>query len=207
MNNFKEKVMENKTASIVTAAIIIILIILGILLGNGAIDFSGDNKANVSESGNMSDSNSELEMMKEGDDSGSYDISGSVFFNTVKFPVFADPDLFDYKGGKNSCGDEIAWVTTNVAPTRAVLNATLKTMFDYKDDLGFTPGNSVANQADLNFDRAVIENRVAGIYLTGDFNIVDDCDISRIITQVEEATLQFGTVTAVQIFLNDELLR
>jgi hypothetical protein len=210
MNNFKEKLMGNKTASIVIAAIIIILIVLGVLVGTGTVDFSGENSASVSDSLNNSEGDENFIASESSENaSGAYSDINAVArnFATVSFPVFADPDLFDYKGGQNSCGDEIAWVTAEVAPTPAILNATLDTMFNYDRDLGFTPGNTVAMQADLEFDRAVITNRVAEVYLEGEFDIEDDCDISRILTQIESATLQFGTVSAVQIFLNDELVR
>lgn len=221
MENIKNKLMENKTASIITAAIIILLIILGVLLGTGKIDFT-NNKASVvdteiqyDENGNMINVESSLVDQNSGSagvqtsNGYAYSASGSAFFDTVFVPVLSNPDLFDYSGSKTACGDELAWVSVEIGPTRMPLNATLQAMFNRPNDHGFTPGNFVSDQTQLSFEKATIENRVAKVYLNGEFVFDENqtCDAARPFVQIEAAALQFNTVDAVQIFLNGELLR
>ena len=115
--------------------------------------------------------------------------------------------MFDYEGEITSCGEEIAWVTTKVAPTRAVLNATIREMFTTDRDLGFEPGNVIAHQGEVTFEDARINNGIAKIYLKGQFSFNNECDALKPLIQLEESALQFDTVNTVQIFSDGELVR
>jgi hypothetical protein len=78
-------------------------------------------------------------------------------------------------------------------------------MFETKDNFGYMPGNYVASNTNLTFDKAVIENGVAKVYLNGDVGpLGGSCDNPRLQIQVEEAALQFNTVNSVEIYVNGE---
>lgn len=208
MENIKDKITGNKTASVIVAAIVILIIILGVLLGTGKINLSADNQASVA------GSESEIQYDENGspivNDSSSVELAeatGPAMFSSVRIPVFASPDLFDYSGKITSCGEELAWTTVEVAPTAMPLNATLQSMFNRPNDLGFTPGNFMASQTNLNFEEAVIESGVAKIKLNGSVITENDCDSNRLSIQIREAALQFDTVNSVEISLNGQMLR
>lgn len=123
----------------------------------------------------------------------------------VKIPVLAG-ELFDMTSGKKRGCDNVVFIEKEVARTPAVLNATLVEMFNYSDDPGFLPGNFVKSQAGLSFDRAEIEDGVAKVYLEGETGpLAGVCDNPRLNIQIEEAALQFSTVSSVEIYLNGEL--
>ncbi|MEY2640799.1 MAG: hypothetical protein RL150_192 [Candidatus Parcubacteria bacterium] len=127
---------------------------------------------------------------------------------SVSIAVLADPDLFDFANEKVRACDAVVLVPKQIAPTPRVLHAALEQLFADTFDYGFTPGNFVATQDRLAFERATIENGLATIYLTGSVGpIAGACDVPRIETQITETALQFKTVNRVQILLNGEPLR
>lgn len=122
----------------------------------------------------------------------------------INIPVLAG-DIFDTPGVKKRGCDTVVFVEREVDQNPAILNATISEMFSFDQDLGFLPGNFVASQGSLNFERATIENGLASIYLTGEIGpIAGTCDNPRLQIQLEEAALQFATVNSVQIYLNGE---
>lgn len=126
----------------------------------------------------------------------------------VSIAVLADPDLFDFSNEKVRACDAVVMVPQQIAPTPRVLHAALERLFADTFDYGFTPGNFVATQEKLAFDRATIEHGLATIYLTGSVGpIAGACDVPRIETQITETALQFATVNRVQILLNGEPLQ
>ncbi|MCB9806272.1 hypothetical protein H6775_03925 [Candidatus Nomurabacteria bacterium] len=125
-------------------------------------------------------------------------------FMKIKIPVLAG-EIFDQATGKKRGCDNVVFVERTVPKSVAVLNATLRAMFETNEDFGFLPGNFVASQENLSFDRATIENGVAKVYLMGEVGpLAGVCDDPRMEIQVEEAALQFSTVNSVEIFLNGE---
>ncbi len=86
------------------------------------------------------------------------------------------------------------------------LNASLRELFSKKDiwmPSELASGNFIASQKELFFDKAIIENGVAKIYLigkTGPLNGV--CDDPRLRIQLEETALQYSTIQAVEFYLN-----
>jgi len=225
MNELRNKIVENKTKSAVIGVIVVLLIILGVLVKKDVLDTgklafwnNGQNSANIA------DSDFIKELMKdlEGEDSikGSENsntkpefsmteiVGGITYFNKVRVPVLASPELFDYNGKKTQgCGDEIVWVMKDITPTRAPLTAAINLLLTDTKDYGFMPGNFMATQDSLSLDNVVIENAVAKISLNGEFTVEETCDAPRQFIQLEEVALQYSTVDAVQIFLNGELLR
>ncbi len=86
------------------------------------------------------------------------------------------------------------------------LNASLRELFSKKDiwmPSELVPGNFIASQKELFFDKADIQNGVARIYLvgkTGPLNGV--CDDPRLRIQLEETALQYPSVKKVEFYLN-----
>lgn len=211
------KIKENKKNSIVIGVAVVLVLIFGFFFGRDILN-NRDQIANVSESdlfesledNNSDEGSNDSESASDNDQSYSMTevINGVTYFNKVRVPVLASPELFDYDGQKTQgCGDEIVWVTEDVEPTRAPLTASIEKMLDYNKDYGFEPANFLATQDQLSLDEVIIENRIAKIFLEGEFQIDSDCDLSRLFTQLEKTALQYGSVGGVQIFLNDELLR
>jgi|AntRauTorckE6833_2_1112554.scaffolds.fasta_scaffold00162_3 hypothetical protein len=223
LNNLKERISENKKKSIGIAVLIVILVILMAtgVIGNGA----GNQQASLAESDLVQDLLNEIENQNKQESFDGLDtelekepkvqnildpeiIDGLAYFSTVRVPVLADPDLFDYQGEKtNVCNEEIVWVTADIEPTRAPLTASVEKLLNLEKDFGFEPANFLATQKDLSLNEIIIEDSIAKIYLDGEFTIVEDCDLSSIFNQLEKVSLQYTSVSGVQIYLNDELLR
>jgi len=202
-----EKKGQNKVIWIIIAVVIVLIVIFGLLFGFGVIDLSenGEDSAVAIETSKTSDLT-----VSSADSENGKESNGSTHFTTVQFPVFSDSDLFDYDGEVNDCGDEIVWITTTVAPTRAILTATLDKMFNPDRELGFTPneyGNVAAMQEDLSVSEVKIDRGVAKVYLIGEVtDLDDDCDSSRLLLQITTAAMQFDTVDSVEVYLEGELL-
>jgi len=225
MNELRNKIVENKTKSAIIGVIVVLLIILGVLFNKGVLDAgklafwnNNQNSANIADSDFIKDLMKDIEGQESiSDDSDVYVapefimteiVDGITYFNKVRVPVLASPDLFDYSGEKTQgCGDEIVWVMKDINPTRAPLTASINLLLDDTKDYGFTPGNFLARQDELSLDDVVIENAVAKISLSGEFTVDGVCDAPRQFIQLEEVALQYSTVDAVQIFLNGQLLR
>jgi len=219
MNNIIEKIKENKITTGVVSGLILLVIILASLFFTGVINaeklsfwnsFKESQTANVIDVTNTEEKSDEVmesESVMEKADPSIVMIDGYRYFSKVKVPVLSSGDIFDYKGKKVACGDEMAWATVDITPTRAPLNGALNYLFDTASDSVFVPGNFFSTQDTLTFEKATIENAVAKIYVNGEFTVEEDCDISRQFTQLEEVALQFESVNAVQIYLNGKLVR
>lgn len=86
------------------------------------------------------------------------------------------------------------------------LTAAIRELFSKKDiwmPSELAPGNFIASQKELFFDKVVIENSVARIYLIGKIGPLGGvCDDPRLRIQLEETALQFPTIKAVEFYLN-----
>lgn len=102
--------------------------------------------------------------------------------------------------------DMVEMVSRDIESTPAPLNAALEELFALESENidGFM--NFIARTSDtLSFDRAVVENGTAHIYLAGELSgLRGICDNPRAKIQIEETALQFNTVEAVQLYLNEE---
>ncbi|NCS99295.1 hypothetical protein GW764_03870 [Candidatus Parcubacteria bacterium] len=223
LNNLKGKILENKKKTIISVAMVILIVFLvnGIVKSN----FINNQEASLSESDLVKDLIGQIEEQNQQDTSDDEEgqsengsqqnnilspeiIDGLAYFSMVRVPVLASPDLFDYEGKKtNVCNEEIVWVFAEIEPTRAPLAASIEKLLNYEKDFGFEPGNFLSTQQNLDLNEVVIENQIAKIYLEGEFSLEEECDLSRIYTQLEEVALQYNSVNGVQIYLNSELLR
>jgi hypothetical protein len=127
-------------------------------------------------------------------------------YTRVMLPMLLGDNYdIDVEAEKLGC-DYVWWVTRYVPYTKAPLNATYKELFSFDQELDFHTGNYAANQSNLSFDKATIENRVAKVYLTGSVDpIVGECDADRLENQLTRAATRFGTVDSAVIYLNGEL--
>lgn len=205
-----EKLKRKPIGIAVLLIILLVLIATGVSRGN--FTFWGSNQeANIAESDLVQDLLNDIDE-QEGEnassESSSISNNGLAYFDTVRVPVLAKPDLFDYEGEKTmACKEEIVWINAEVESTRAPLTASIEKLLNYEKDFGFEPANFLVTQDNLSLDEVVIENSVAKIYLEGEFTIDEECDLSRIFTQLEEVSMQYNSVSVVQIYLNGELLR
>jgi hypothetical protein len=146
----------------------------------------------------------ELGVFEDENNNGA-DNNGLATFTTVRIPMLIN-DSYPVAAEMPEAGcDRIYWVTRNVSPTPAPLNATLNEMFSFDQELDFFIGNYAAKQENLSFDYAEIENRVAKIYLNGSIEKTETDCADRLAVQINWAALQFATIDSVEIYLNGEL--
>ena len=93
-----------------------------------------------------------------------------------------------------------------VSYSETPLTEALRELFSKKDlwmPGELAPGNFIASQKELFFDKVVIENMVAKIYLLGKVGPLNGvCDGPRLRIQLEETSLQYPSVKAVEFYLN-----
>lgn len=203
--------------SVVGGIALVIIIILGAVgywvfgVDKGADGNSSPEDINVfnGEELDLEDSeNSETSLTDVASKSGTASVvSGLRNFSSVKVAVLADPEVFDYHNRIVRGCDVVVLTDRKISPTPKILNAALNVLFNEGDNYGFNPGNFIASQKDLKFREAVIEGKTAKIYLTGSVGPIGGvCDTPRIEVQIQETALQFDTVSAVEIYLNNEPL-
>ena len=95
-----------------------------------------------------------------------------------------------------------------ITPTTAPLTAAMNELFSLNQDR-ITDGDwfhFIARTNDtLTFDRAVVDEGTAYIYLEGELSgLAGVCDNPRARIQIEETALQFSTVDTVVLYLNGE---
>lgn len=110
-------------------------------------------------------------------------------------------------GKKRGCDKVVMIEHVLTEPTTAPLTASLKQLFAYQRDTVGGWQNFIASQNQaLSFDRAIISNGMAKIYLTGELGPLGGvCDNPRAAIQIEETALAYDSVDSVEIYLNDEL--
>lgn len=225
IRSFTDKFKQNSIGTIaivVFAALVVTLTILtstGVLTrqDSGTLNFLGGSP--VVGDDDSSENNNDAEFLKQitGVNQvaiASKNLNGSVtnydnlrMFTTVNIPIFIESsDAGKIEGTESECGT-ILMVERTVSATPAPLNAAYQELFRFKNDLDFYTGNYLSkNHPDLRFDKAIIENKIAKIYLEGKMSqIQEDCDENRVKILLEETALQYKTVEAVEIYLNGDL--
>lgn len=108
-------------------------------------------------------------------------------------------------GPSRGC-DKVVMVNQAITSTTAPLTAALQALFaipttSVQGSFNYIPRTS----GTLSFDYATVMNGTAHIYLTGTLSgLAGICDDPRTEIQIEETALQFPTVQAVQLYLNDQ---
>jgi hypothetical protein len=115
----------------------------------------------------------------------------------------------DGKAGKKiGCGDSIAPVFVNIAPTPAPLRAAYETLLAIHDDpYGAQRLSNPLSKSKLKVKSVTIKQKTATIRLTGDLISAGHCEDPRIEAQLTEIALQFPTVRKVSVFVNGVALR
>lgn len=126
---------------------------------------------------------------------------------TMKVKVALLGAQMETSNKNNFRGCDVVELQERTVPASSMpLTAALRELFSKRDIWmpgELAPGNFIASQKDLYFDKAVIEGGVTKIYLigkTGPLNGV--CDDPRLRIQLEETALQFPSVKAVEFYLN-----
>ena len=110
-------------------------------------------------------------------------------------------------GVERGC-DRVVMIERAITPTTAPLTAAMNELFSLNQDR-ITDGDwfhFIARTNDtLTFDRAVVDEGTAYIYLEGELSgLAGVCDNPRARIQIEETALQFSTVDTVVLYLNGE---
>jgi hypothetical protein len=109
------------------------------------------------------------------------------------------------------CGDSVAPITTSIAKkgkqTADLVKTALDYLFETKEQFPGKGGlyNSLY-QSSLTFDRVVIDQGKASVYLKGEMALGGTCDDPRAKTQLERTVKQFSEITEVQFYLNGQLM-
>jgi LysM repeat protein len=110
--------------------------------------------------------------------------------------------------GPLGCGDRVAPVLQEFPATTAILRATLQRLLSINTQFYRDSGlYNALYMSSLRIDDVRIDNRVATIRLSGRIVMSGTCDGPRIQAQLEQAALQFSTVSQVQIFINGRSLQ
>lgn len=122
-------------------------------------------------------------------------------------------DLENKRGSTDiiGCGDSVAATTTSITKKGKETSDLVKTALDYllqtKDQF---PGKgglyNALYQSNLIFERVVIEQGKALVYLKGEMVLSGSCDDPRAKIQLERTVKQFSEVTEVQFYLNGQLM-
>ncbi len=133
--------------------------------------------------------------------------SAAVPTDTVTIYLIA---LEDNSGmGKTiGCGDSLVAVQRTVAPTAEPLVAALRELLSIREQfLGQSGLYNSLYMADLQVDRALIEDGKASVYLYGTYRLGGTCDEPRFVAQIEETVLASPGVSEAAVFINDSPLR
>jgi len=102
------------------------------------------------------------------------------------------------------CGDSAIPVTVTIPQTQGVLRATLEKLLSAKQQFYGESGlYNALYQSDLQVAGVTIDQGKAIIHLTGSIMLGGTCDAPRLEAQIEQTALQFSTVSAVAVFVND----
>ena len=112
-------------------------------------------------------------------------------------------------GKKIGCDDSVIYVQRVVESTNEPIKAAFMELFSINDEWYGQSGlfNIVARAKNtLNFEKVVVENGVASVYLTGQISGLQGvCDDPRLQAQIEETALGFLEVTSVKTYINNQL--
>ncbi len=147
-----------------------------------------------------------LEDVFDGKYKNSYE-SATVFVrNTYEVPVavFVDDKQLKTKNkGQLICGD-LTFVVYRIPRGGAVINTTIRAIFDDKIATDFEPGNIIPKfHPNLVFDNATLENGIVRIYLKGDFgDETNICNSKMALIQITETVKKFEGVKSIEIYQN-----
>lgn len=209
MNRIKElmnqiKNLDTKNIISIIAGIIIIAVGVWMLVSRSEQDES--QIVNQNEEGVTIVQVESTELTREDIVNGQYrnDVRSATTYvqNTQEVQVAV---VIEEKDSENneSCG-QITFIKTRVVGP-AVLTNSLNALFNNTISTDFNPGNIIPKyHSNLSFERAVINQGVAQIYLAGTFSGSNNawCDSDLAIAQIVETAKGFSTVNSVEVFQN-----
>lgn len=126
---------------------------------------------------------------------------------TVKIFLIAIEDN-GKAGSLVGCGDSAVPVIVTIPKTQGVLRAALEKLLSAKQQFYGESGlYNALYQSNLQVAGVTIEQGKAIIHLTGTLMLGGTCDAPRVQAQIEQTALQFSTVSAVDVFINDKPLQ
>ena len=107
------------------------------------------------------------------------------------------------------CGDSLVPVQLQIPATKGVLKAAMGELLSLKERFYGQSGlYNALYQSNLQVDRVSIDAQgQAQVYLTGKLILGGECDNPRVEEQINQTALQFSTVNAVSVFVNDKPLK
>jgi hypothetical protein len=229
ISEFLERISKTGWIIVSLVIIVILLVIIGILLERKGVDLwpfnNGSNPEVTLKEVELGEENEDLlaqvdRALQSAEDSvlsvedvlaGMYDNSvesATVFVqNTREVQIAVVIEETEYQIAnteETDCG-KLAFVTVRVPDKPGIINETLKAIFANKIKTDFKPGNVIPlYHPGIVFDKAVLENGVAKIYLRGEFGEAeeDNCGKELVIKQLEATVAQFDTVNSVEIYQN-----
>jgi spore germination protein GerM len=140
---------------------------------------------------------------KDGDDFAPEDVNNMSGDTTAVMVPLVTENADDADFGPFGCLAYLKFIPKEVPQTQAVLAATYNWLFSNPSNIdGYY--NTVASQTNLNFSSVEIVNGVAKIYLTG-FVMGNHCGDATFAAQIEQAALQYPTVSNIEVYVNDQL--
>ncbi|MEA4910779.1 hypothetical protein SDC9_07724 [bioreactor metagenome] len=133
-------------------------------------------------------------------DGSMYGDNHKEIFTVIQVPLIKD-------GTTIGCGADIFYAPHAVPKTEKVLETTYSLLFDIKHGPEIsTDGfrNTVAGFEKTFFDKVVLNNGIAKVYLTGSVMSPGICADPEFKAQIEAAAFQFDSVKEVQVYLNDK---
>ncbi len=122
----------------------------------------------------------------------------------------------DYVG----CGDKIAYIKKEIEPTNRPLEAIYLELFkgdeivkgtDYENPLSYhAKERSIETEKEiyiikpLEFDKVILEENKAKVYLVGEYATVGTCEPPRTEAVLKFASLQYPWIDEIEIYLNKE---
>jgi hypothetical protein len=124
-------------------------------------------------------------------------------------PVTTNVDIYLVSLGEGDigCGDDVSAINVEIPPTQAPLPAAINELLSMKDRIDPETGlyNSLY-RSNLSIQSIEITSGNTSIQLSGDFLIDSDCDLPRVIAQIEQVALQFSEVTSVEVIINGSVI-
>jgi hypothetical protein len=147
-----------------------------------------------------------------------FEISKSLM--TIKIPLIVDnPNESEIEEAKRSgrivgCQDVIFYLEKEIPYTPMTLTAVYKELFSL-DKFVLVDGKKYINPihdhikdgiagGSLEFDKVIIENGIAHVYLLGNYVTIGTCEPPRTEGVLKFAATQFDSVNDVEIYLNDQ---
>ncbi len=202
-----------------TIGILIILLVAGIV-GVGVLFLSKEDNFEAERAIINKDTNLERDVFVDRimvpviDNTSSVELGEEIGYDTEAMREAQERG--DYIG----CGDRVAYIEKEIEPTSRPLEAIYLELFkgdeivegtDYENPLSYhikerviESGEEYYTTKPLEFERVVLEEDRAKLYLSGEYLTIGTCEPPRIEAVLRFAALQYDWINNVDIYLNGE---